>query len=220
MEKFDKQLHDPIAAERVFNRLRRSKELEAALHEGMRRESFGADPRWYVLRVRQRAEKRVAEAVEKLGLTTWVPMTKAMVQRFRKRGLVKVDRPVFEGFLFVRLTGNNYAWLMLMGVDGVQSILGGEDGPLPVRPENMNALMKMQEAGVFDLAKGARAQAKALIASDFPIGSTVLIKDGPFALFEAVIDGYVHTRHVRALTNIFGGEVVVELEIDQIRRLT
>ncbi|WP_157928770.1 transcription termination/antitermination protein NusG [Pararhizobium haloflavum] len=215
----DKRLNDPEAAERVFARERRDRDLARALLEGVQRESHAGDLRWYVLVVRRNAEERIAEAVEKLGLTTWVPMTKQLLKSRRHGGARVVERPVFEGFVFVSLVGNNYAWLAMMAIDGVRAILGGADGPMPISHENMNVLMKMESAGVFELAKGARAQARALIAADFPIGSSVSIKDGPFAFFDAVVDGYVHKRRVRAMTHLFGREVSLELDIDQIKRL-
>jgi transcription antitermination factor NusG len=223
MAKIEQQLNDPEAADRAFQRWQRDRALEKALREGLERESFpregGPEARWYVLRVKRRAEQRVAEAVDKLGLTRWVPMTRMAPKRSRHRMLPAYDMPVFEGFVFVHLVGNNYAWRALLALDGVSSILGGENGPVPVPAQNMSAIMKMEEAGVFALARGARAQAKKLLQSDFPIGSAVTIKDGPFAFFDAVVDGYVHTRRVRAMTHLFGREVLLDLEIDQIMRL-
>jgi transcription antitermination factor NusG len=224
MKQPEKRFYDAASAVRAMERTQRDRDLEKTLAQKLASESRprhgGPEPRWYVLRVRRRAEARISEAVEKLGLKCWVPMTRVVAKRSRHRILPARDVPVFEGFLFVHLVGNNYAWRALLQLDGVVSILGGQDGPIPVPSQNMSAIMKMEEVGVFAMARGARAQARKLLQADFPIGSSVTIKDGPFAFFDAVVDGYVHTRHVRAMLHIFGRETVVELEIDQIRRLT
>ncbi|WP_164527922.1 transcription termination/antitermination protein NusG [Georhizobium profundi] len=223
MAKIEQQLNDPEAADRAFQRWQRDRALDKALREGLERESFpregGPVARWYVLRVKRRTEERVAEAVDKLGLTRWVPIEMVNAKHRRHGGSRIVERPIFEGFVFVELVGNAYAWLFLLGIQGVQSILGSEHGPMPVDRRKMSDLMKMVDAGVFDGKKGARDRAKALIANDFPVGCSVTIASGPFEYLNAVVDGYAPNRHVRAMVNLFGRQCAVDLSIDQIKRL-
>lgn len=220
MKRLETGFADADAALMAMERTQRNLALDRAVHDGMKRESFGEGARWFVLRVRRRAEARVKESVDGLGFRTWVPMTKATAKMARHGGNREIDRPVFDGFVFVELVSNNYAWTVLLKLDGVISVISKDDRPIPVPAQNFNALMTMEGAGVFRLERKARERARQLLQADFPIGSAVTIKDGPFAFFDAVIDGYVHTRHVRAMIYIFGRETAVDLEIDQIRRLT
>ncbi|WP_274426763.1 transcription termination/antitermination protein NusG [Chelativorans sp. YIM 93263] len=207
-----KQLNEaePISIDRALEAGRKADE-KRKMHERFLKAAAGAeyDRRWFVLRVAHRPEREVVAELDDSGLEAWAPVKTVWRTVFHSKKKRAAHRPVFRSYVFVRAVPSAEAWHGLLGIKGVRAVLGGGSGPFPISDETMNKLMGLVKAGVFDQKKNARP---------YRIGETVRVKDGPFADFTGVLEGYAASRGVRVLASLFGREVPVELTLAQIEK--
>lgn len=163
--------------------------------------------RWFVLTVENRSEKDVEKSLSDAGIEAWLPMKKTEILVQGTRRIRNVERPVWLGYVFVSVVPCPEAFAGLAGVKGIRAILGTDIGPVAISAKEVNELMGLVKKGAFDEKRASQP---------FRPGSTVMIKSGPFAAFNAVLEGYVGTRAARVLVAIFGRVTPVELDLAQI----
>lgn len=163
--------------------------------------------KWVIARVPVGQERIALDELQAAKIAVWCPM--ASERRPPKRGMtaVMVERPIFTGYIFLRLPHHAEAWVGA-GIAGRLSGYLGIDGVPVVIPERtINTLMiKVKSPEVASLVPRVRKGMKAVV------------RDGPFASFEAKICR-VMRGHGRAQVevNLFGQVVPVELDLDQLR---
>lgn len=189
------------------DKVMKERRMENGLISAASKERIGR--RWFVLGVASRGEKAVEKELTDAGIEAWVPVKIVNVQVRHADRIARRERPVFRGYVFVKVAESADAWAGLKTFRNVRGILCGPNGPTPVADEKMNDLMGLVEKGVFNdkRRKGPYLE-----------GSRVLIKSGPFADFKGVIEGYVGTRSARVLTHLFGGEVVCTVPIAKLAK--
>ncbi|WP_309086450.1 transcription termination/antitermination NusG family protein [Chelativorans sp.] len=165
------------------------------------------EKRWYVLRIAHRSERAVAADLDAAGLEAWAPTKTIWRAVFHSKKRRRAENPIFRGYVFVRSVPCDEAWVGLLRVKGVAAILGNGTRPVHVPDEKMSALMGLVVSGAFDEKKNGRP---------YKIGEKVWIKDGPFASFPCVIEGYVKSRGVRVLASLFGRRVPLEVTLAQV----
>lgn len=86
---------------------------------------------WYALHTRTRHEKMVEHRLVERGVETFLPLI-TEVHRWSDRKK-KVQLPLFNGYLFAKLSASKIDRLRILNVDGVFSFVGvrGEGTPIP-----------------------------------------------------------------------------------------
>ena len=167
--------------------------------------------RWFALRTANRNEQPLCESLVASDVDAIVPLKKVPLKRRLPGACDKVvHRPVVSNLIFVRMVLSAEAIVGLLRIKGVSGIIGSQGKPYPIGDREMNGFMDLAQAGAFDQRNGVQG---------LKAGSKVRIKDGPFAEFEGVLQGYVRSRHVRVLAQLFGGKVTMELTLAQIEKL-
>lgn len=194
--------------QRAANRLQ---DLRLAIASGAAGWEAGmpSSRKWFVLTISNRAEKDVEKSLRDAGIEVWLPMKRTEILVKGTRRVRNVERPVWLGYVFVSVVPSDETWAGLTRVKGVQGILGSGDGPLSINAKEVSELMGLVQKGAFDEKRASRP---------FKPGSTVMIESGPFASFDAVLEGYVGTRAARVLVAIFGRVTPVELDLAQIAK--
>lgn len=110
---------------------------------------LGTEPQlehWYALHTRSRHEKMVEQRLQQKGVTTYLPMV-TEVHRWSDRKK-KVQLPVFNCYLFVKVAPTKVDRLRILCVDGVFSFVGpgGEGTPIP--DEQIDAVRSLVEGGL------------------------------------------------------------------------
>lgn len=98
---------------------------------------------WYVLQVKTGTELAVAEALQKRGYWSVVPVENRMIRRNGK--WIQEPYIVFTGYVFVYL---NYTWAgyyAMSGIKGVVRILGGGKDPTPLSVEESKFILRLTE---------------------------------------------------------------------------
>jgi transcription antitermination factor NusG len=95
-------------------------------------------PRWYAVHTRARHEKMVAERLQELGFTTFLPLVKE-TRRWSDRKKV-VEFPLFGCYVFVRFAASNPQRLRLCQTDGVLRIVGVKGQGIAIPDEQVDAV--------------------------------------------------------------------------------
>ena len=130
-------------------------------------------PRWYVLYLRSRYEKRVHEELLRRGIESFLPTTIEIRQWSDRKK--KVEAPLFPGYDFVRIELSQK--LRVLEVDGVVKFVAiGSARPEPVPDEQIESLRL-----VIASPKTLRKE------SPLNEGEVVRVKSGPFAGAQGIV---------------------------------
>jgi len=127
--------------------------------------------RWYVLFVRSNQEKRVALGLSERGIDHLLPSYSSVRQWKDRR--VKLDLPLFPGYLFVHLPLPER--MRALTIPNVVSLIGRKDAPTPVSDEEIAWIRKGTEHGC--AAPHHRLQ----------VGQRVMITSGPMAGLQGIL---------------------------------
>lgn len=118
-----------------------------------------------------------------------------------------IERRVFPGYILVEMVLDEDSWYVVRNTPGVTGFVGSGNKPTPLRPEEVDKILKRMEA---EAPK---------IKVSFKVGEKVRIVEGPFEDFMGTVDEIDLDRgRVRVLVNFFGRETPIELDFLQVER--
>jgi len=173
------------------------------------------DRAWYVIhcysgyehKVKHNLEQRIEtmQMQEKIFQVV-IPTEEEIEVRDGKRRTI--ERRVFPGYILVQMIMDDESWYVVRNTPGVTGFVGMGNRPTPLRPEEVQAIMKRMEA------EAPR------IRVTFKPGQKVRIIDGPFNEFIGVVDEIDMERaKVRVLVSFFGRDTPVELDFLQVEKI-
>jgi len=179
----------------------------------------GAEPTderaWYVIHCYSGYENKVKHNLEQRIETmrmqdkifqVVIPTVEEIEVKDGKRRTV--ERRVFPGYVLVQMILDDESWSVVRNTPGVTGFVGMGNRPTPLRPEEVQAIMKRMEA------EAPRVKVT------YRTGQKVRIIDGPFRDFIGVVDTIDEERtKVRVLVSFFGRDTPVELDFLQVERV-
>jgi len=142
---------------------------------------------WFVLYTQPRNEKKVAERLEKLGITAYCPMT-IQVRQWSDRKK-KVEVPLLNSYVFVHLEEANRK--LVFEVPGIVRYLFWLGEPAIVRDEEIKTLQNWLANDFEELEVTALKP-----------GDTITLKEGAFKNQEAIIKTISNTKMQLVLTSL------------------
>ena len=176
----------------------------------------GMAKRWYSVSVLSNFEKKIAEQIRtsviEAGLEdeieeVLVPTEEVLEVRRGKK--VTSERRFMPGYVLVRMEMSNKGYHLISSINRVTGFLGPQGKPMPMRDEEVNAILNRVEEG--------EAAPRNLIR--FEIGEQVNVTDGPFEGFSGMVEEVdeEHSR-LKVTVSIFGRATPVELEFTQVTK--
>ena len=168
--------------------------------------------KWYVAHTYSGYENAVKTTIEKFVahrnlqdviLDIQIPMEK--VTEVSDTGAVKeVERKIFPGYVLIKMVMNDETWHVVRNVRGVTGFVGSANKPIPLTEDEVLALgMEKRE-----------------IVVKYSVGDHVRITDGSMASFTGVVEEIDPEKNrVTVVVTMFGRELPVELELDQVEVL-
>ena len=185
---------------------------------------------WYVVHTYSGMEKRVKANLENrvtsLNMEDFihevvVPTEEVAEIKNGQRKMVR--RTVLPGYVLVRMDLTDESWSAVRHTPSVTGFVGHAHQPVPLSLEEVeNMLAPAVQAEVEVAAEAPEEQQKApkVEFSDFSVGDSVMVVDGPFATLHATITEInIDAQRVKALVEIFGRETPVELSFTQIQKV-
>jgi len=175
--------------------------------------------KWYAIqttaghenKVRSLIERRIqqdpAPPEQKLIRQALVPTQQVVEIKNGKK--VTVERKVFPGYVLVEMVLNQETAHLINSIQGVIKFVGRDWTPQPLRQEEVNRLLGIEEAV-------EEAEAKPVIP--FLVGQVVEITDGPFSDFSGTVEEVLPDKgKVRVSVSLFGRPTSVELDYLQLK---
>ncbi|WP_046176537.1 transcription termination/antitermination protein NusG [Domibacillus indicus] len=174
---------------------------------------------WYVVHTYSGYENKVKanleKRVESMGMQDKIfrVIVPEEEERDVKNGKEKVTkRKVFPGYVLVEIVMTDDSWYVVRNTPGVTGFVGSAghgSKPTPLLPDEVTSILK--QMGMEDRRHEA----------DYEIGETVTVKEGPFADFEGTVEEIDQDKgKLKVLVNMFGRETPVELDFDQVNKLS
>lgn len=170
---------------------------------------------WYVVHsysgYENKVKKNLEHRIESMGMQDQifqvvVPTEEEIELRDGQRRTT--ERRVFPGYILVQMIMNDDSWYVVRNTPGVTGFVGSGTKPVPLRPEEVEKIMKRMEA------EAPR------IKVSFRSGQKVRIVEGPFEDFMGTVEEInMEKGKVRVLVSFFGRETPVELDFLQVEKI-
>lgn len=152
---------------------------------------------WYVLYTKPKTEKRVAEALEQMGVEVYCPLITEIKQwKDRKK---KLRTPLFKSYVFIKLEDKNRS--RVFEVPGVVRYLFWLGKPAIVKEEEIKVIREWLEEDKVDDTK----------VEHLNEGDKITIKNGAFKQKEAIIRD-IGKRRMRLVLPHLGFTVEVQIK--------
>ena len=155
------------------------------------------EPRWYAAYTCAKHEKRVAEQFSQRSLEHFLPQYESM-RRWKDRR-VKLQMPLFPGYVFVRLALRDR--LRVLETPSVVRLVGFNGHPAALPDKEMEALRAC-----------VAAQLVAEPYDYLTVGRRVRIKSGPLAELEGVLVRWKNTLRVVLSLDLIASSAAVEVD--------
>lgn len=102
------------------------------------------EKQWYAVYTRSRHEEKVNSVLMQKSIETFLPKIEKWSRRKDRR--LKIQVPLFSGYLFVNVGMDRHAWLEIKKIKGVVKILGEKNidsylsHPIPIPEEQIYAI--------------------------------------------------------------------------------
>ena len=154
--------------------------------------------RWYLVHTRPNNERKAELNLKAQGFPTFLPQNKKTIRHARR--FTTVHRPLFPGYLFIRLDIGRDRWLSVNGTIGVSRLFTQQGRPVAVPLHIVENLLAHSDAGLTRL-DGSLAE-----------GQRVRILSGPLADFTATVLRLDARRRVDVLLEIMGAAVSASVD--------
>ena len=156
------------------------------------------DPAWYAVHTRSRHEKMVDRQLLSKGYRTLLPLMKTWSIRTDRK--VRVERPMFAGYLFIWTSLDPELHLGILRTVGVVKLVSLQGKPVPVNPTEIESIRVLMESG------------QSVLPTDFlSKGSLVRIIGGPFKGVVGILEDKLSSRRLVVSVEILCRSVCVEV---------
>jgi len=170
---------------------------------------------WYVIHSYSGYENKVKanleQRIESMGMQdkifqVVVPTEQEIEVKDGQRRIT--EKKIFPGYILVQMIMTDDSWYVVRNTPGVTGFVGMGNRPTPLRPEEVQRIMKRMEA------EAPRVKVT------FKPGQRVRIIDGPFTDFVGHVDDIdMDKNKVRVLVSFFGRDTPVELDFLQVEKM-
>jgi transcriptional antiterminator NusG len=189
--------------------------LVVAEGPGLKDEPGSNGRAWYVIHSYSGYENKVKanleQRIESMGMQdkifqVVVPTEEEIEVRDGQRRIT--EKKIFPGYILVEMIMTDDSWYAVRNTPGVTGFVGMGRRPTPLRPEEVQRIMKRME------------EEAPKIKVTFRPGQRVRIIDGPFTDFVGSVDDIdMDKSKVRVLVSFFGRDTPVELDFLQVEKM-
>jgi transcriptional antiterminator NusG len=174
------------------------------------------DKDWYVIHTYSGYENKVKanleRRVESMGMEdkifrVLVPTEEEIDFKDGKKRIIK--KKVFPGYVLVEMLMSDDSWYVVRNTPGVTGFVGSGSKPIPLDREEVKTILKQMG---FDEGRPRVA---------FNVGDAIRVVSGPFANFDGGIEEVnIERGKVRVVISMFGRDTPIELDFEQIEKLS
>lgn len=174
-----------------------------------------------------RKEESIAErAIRDAGLIAYCPSMRKDVIHHRTKKTITKRYPLMTGYLFAGFEAAHPNFMILGSLREVSSILGVNGKPFQVRHADVQRFMDEEADMQFDDTKAARIHRReigrterATLEMTYAAGTAIIVNDGPFAGHHGAVKSITGRKTVKAIMNLLGGLVEIEVPVESLERV-
>jgi len=163
---------------------------------------------WFCAETHHAQEGRATEELQKQSFLAFLPMV--WERRTKNRKIIRVEVPMFPGYVFVRFDRVTDPWPDITNTRGIRCLLG----PHPMRPSSLPADLIH---AIADNATALNAEFEAHARAKLT-GHRLRVTKGPWAEMEGVCLWHQKDR-VRLLMSLFGREAQIDTVTSRVEKL-
>ncbi len=153
---------------------------------------------WYALYTKSRAEKKVAEELNKLGVTNYLPLKRELKQWSDRKKWVEV--PAISSYIFIKITPDLYR--RVFEVNGVVAYVSHNGKALTIPEHEIFAMKRTIENKIaFDIE-----------ARNIKKGEEITVTSGPLKGIKGIVNTVQGTKKLYLNISNIGYSLVVDLE--------
>lgn len=170
---------------------------------------------WYAIQVYSGYEnavmKNLKQRISSLNMSSKifdviVPMEKKLKIKNGKR--VEVIENIYPGYILVQMLVDKESWFVVRNTERVTGFVGAGTEPVPLSDEEVETVFSRMKTG------------KIKHETDFSVGESVKIIDGPFSNLEGKIEEVdVDRGKIKVLVPMFGQDTPVEIDFVQVKQI-
>lgn len=161
---------------------------------------------WYVVRTKTGGEERSTWHLKNQGFEAYLPRYRKQVRHARKTEMAL--RPLFPGYVFVRLDIGRQRWRAINGTFGVIGIVQFGDTPQAIPERMVQAIRAREDAvGAVDVAPQGLQK-----------GDRVRVREGAFAEYTALLGEVSDGKRVTLLLDLMGREVRISVNMENLAK--
>ena len=175
--------------------------------------------RWYAIQTTAGHENKVRSLVERRINEDFRPEEERPIRRalvpvqdvveIKNGKKVTVERKIYPGYVLVEMLKNQETLHTINGIQGVIKFVGTGREPMPLRPDEVNRLLGIEEAV---------KEEEPTETIPFLVGQVVEITEGPFSDFSGTVEEVLPDKgKVRVSVSLFGRPTSVELDYLQLK---
>ena len=159
---------------------------------------------WYLIQFKPNSYRLAERNLHRQGFETFLPMQK--ITRRKASRFVSDLKPLFPGYMFVRVNSDLAPWRTINSTIGVSKLVSFEGKPKPLPLQLISGLMLRCDAS------GTLLPPKSLCEGD-----SVEMLTGPFANFIATVDTIDPEQRIWVLMNFMGQQTRMQVTADQLQ---
>ncbi len=158
---------------------------------------------WFLVQFKPNSHNVADRNLKRQGFETFLPLQETT--RRQDSRFVSELRPLFPGYMFIRLDPETSPWRKVNSTHGVSRIVSFSDVPAPVPATLVDALLtRCDDSG--------RLLANASLAA----GDDIKVVDGPFAEFVGTVETIDAEKRVWLLLDFMGQTTRIRLDAHQV----
>ena len=159
---------------------------------------------WYLIQFKPNSYRLAERNLHRQGFETFLPMQK--ITRRKASRFVSDLKPLFPGYMFVRVNSDLAPWRTINSTIGVSKLVSFEGKPKPLPLQLISGLMLRCDA------LGTLLSPKSLNEGD-----SVEMLTGPFANFNATVDTIDPEQRIWVLLDFMGQKTRMQVTADQLQ---
>ena len=159
---------------------------------------------WYLIQFKPNSYRLAERNLHRQGFKTFLPMQK--ITRRKASRFVSDLKPLFPGYMFVRVNSDLAPWRTINSTIGVSKLVSFEGKPKPLPLQLISGLMLRCDAS------GTLLPPKSLNEGD-----SVEMLTGPLANFIATVDTIDPEQRIWVLLDFMGQKTRMQVTADQLQ---
>ena len=159
---------------------------------------------WYLIQFKPNSYRLAERNLHRQGFETFLPMQK--ITRRKASRFVSDLKPLFPGYMFVRVNSDLAPWRTINSTIGVSKLVSFEGKPKPLPLQLISGLILRCDAS------GTLLPPKSLSEGD-----SIEILTGPFANFSATVDTIDPEQRIWVLMDLMGQKTRMQVSADQLQ---